>query len=271
MYFMHYDDFNSSMTMSFIKKRLIRVVPLYWFYSLIFLLLLWLLPKAFGHATIGSIAWVFGSLLFVPVLNSDGNIAPILNVGWTLNYEMFFYFFFGLSLVFKKRYMWILGVIFIGFTIFDYKNFYLDYYSNSIILEFALGIFIAHIYKKDICISSFYLILLMSLSVLLISSNMFIELEYSRVILYGLTFSLLLFTFIHLEKVYTFNNKYLIQLGNISYSLYLSHIFTISIVFKLIGNLPLAIIISLIMSIVVASFSFKYVEQPIHRYLRRKT
>jgi peptidoglycan/LPS O-acetylase OafA/YrhL len=40
------------------------------------------------------------SILFIPFFNETvQNVRPIIGQGWTLNYEMFFYVIFGLSLM----------------------------------------------------------------------------------------------------------------------------------------------------------------------------
>src|SRR4029434_7909282 len=39
------------------------------------------------------------SLLFIPFVKSNGLVHPVLFVGWTLNYEMFFYALFTIGLL----------------------------------------------------------------------------------------------------------------------------------------------------------------------------
>ena len=76
-------------------------------------------------------------------------------VGWTLNYEMFFYFIVSVSLyISKKHYINItiifLIIFFISGNLINQNNLILSYTSNSIILEFILGILAYYIYKKYI-------------------------------------------------------------------------------------------------------------------------
>lgn len=49
---------------------------------------------------------VIQSLMFIPLNLKDGGApffgSPVLHVGWTLNYEIYFYLIFGISLLFKS-------------------------------------------------------------------------------------------------------------------------------------------------------------------------
>jgi peptidoglycan/LPS O-acetylase OafA/YrhL len=73
----------------FLRKRLIRIVPIYWLTTMLAL------------STLGSIhpATVAASFFFVPNVNEySATVTPVLSVGWTLNLEMFFYALFALAL-----------------------------------------------------------------------------------------------------------------------------------------------------------------------------
>ncbi|MBB5446480.1 MULTISPECIES: acyltransferase [unclassified Paraburkholderia] len=79
---------------SFICSRIARVVPLYWILTALFIALVALVsfvpgvPEAFCHARVS--AWhALSSFLFLPSMSWTGMAAPVLGVGWTLNYEMY--------------------------------------------------------------------------------------------------------------------------------------------------------------------------------------
>jgi peptidoglycan/LPS O-acetylase OafA/YrhL len=82
----------------FLMKRIIRIVPLYWTATLLELALRY-------HKGAHVDPWaVFASLLFLPMgVPAGGYMRPLLGVGWTLNYEMFFYVIFAAALLFGKR------------------------------------------------------------------------------------------------------------------------------------------------------------------------
>jgi exopolysaccharide production protein ExoZ len=84
-------------TSDFFRRRLIRVVPLYWMATLLFGARLSLRGDA---PDLG--AWVM-SLLFLPYTSGGAEMRPIVGVGWSLNFEMFFYLVLGLCLLLPRR------------------------------------------------------------------------------------------------------------------------------------------------------------------------
>ncbi len=90
-------------TRTFMLRRLIRIVPLYWLCANAYLLI----SRQFGSADsqIPQDGWgIVASYLFWPVdLFRDGHARPFYDLGWTLNYEMFFYFVFALSLGLRRQ------------------------------------------------------------------------------------------------------------------------------------------------------------------------
>lgn len=76
--------------LSFMRRRLARIVPLYWVATALVFAIALAAPQLAGNVKPD---WLHlaHSLLFLPY-GSNGDItAPILVVGWTLNFEMFFY------------------------------------------------------------------------------------------------------------------------------------------------------------------------------------
>jgi exopolysaccharide production protein ExoZ len=84
--------------LSFWMARIVRIVPLYWLFTTLYILVGLVVPGVLSHAAFGPL-FVVKSYLFIPATNpSLGVVAPVYTLGWTLNYEMFFYFLFGLGL-----------------------------------------------------------------------------------------------------------------------------------------------------------------------------
>jgi exopolysaccharide production protein ExoZ len=83
----------------FFSRRLIRIVPLYWALTTL-VVLGWHGFKLPSHLTLTN---VITSYLFVPTPRPGGRAFPVLVVGWTLNYEMFFYALFAVTIVFHRR------------------------------------------------------------------------------------------------------------------------------------------------------------------------
>lgn len=69
----------------FVRRRLIRIVPLYWAATLIYA------AKLSAQGLAPSLQELACSLFFLPYANQYGVMRPILGTGWTLNCEMFFY------------------------------------------------------------------------------------------------------------------------------------------------------------------------------------
>ena len=79
----------------FLARRLGRIMPLYWIMTLIFLV--------FGRSEPGAaeIAW---SLLLIPHQSTGGPFGwPVYILGWTLQYELFFYLLFAGGLLFSRK------------------------------------------------------------------------------------------------------------------------------------------------------------------------
>src|SRR5271165_6773818 len=86
----------------FARRRVIRIVPMYWIATSLKLMVLLFTASYWRHSQI-RVANIIESYLFLPSHNSGGGFAPLLDVGWTLNCEMCFYFLFALALFFRMN------------------------------------------------------------------------------------------------------------------------------------------------------------------------
>ncbi len=134
----------------FFALRIIRVVPLYWLATLATITC-----AAYQHSfrdlhySPGEIA---KSLLFVPYVSGDNprGVWPIVLNGWTLNYEMFFYALFALSLAAPRR-LRLPGVIvtlgllvIVGRVFGPFANPSASVYTSYLLLEFVAGMILAY-------------------------------------------------------------------------------------------------------------------------------
>ena len=121
----------------FMLHRAQRIVPMYWLATFAMML-----------QVDGQWGLKAKSLLFIPAMNPKINIMqPVLEPGWTLNYEMFFYLVFAVTLLLKEAHRFIsLAIVFAALVLVGWlaegSNLF-EFYARSIILEFVLGMAIA--------------------------------------------------------------------------------------------------------------------------------
>lgn len=225
----------------FATKRLIRIVPLYYVFTSLKVPVLILFPHLFNTAKF-DIWQIVSSYLFWPYARSDGHIRPVLSLGWTLNYEMFFYFLFALFLFFRTRFcfqaiIFCLVVLSLFGALVDADSTEIRFWTNSIILEFAFGMLVGLFFLKfgkvalsgpmltvTIVASIFSFFLLRAISAEVVSLP--------RFIVWGVPAGLLVFVGAVLVPVGLDKKVPLIvrALGDSSYALYLSHPFVFGVV-----------------------------------------
>jgi exopolysaccharide production protein ExoZ len=93
-------------TSTFVRRRLIRIVPMYWIATSIYA------AKLAAQGNAPHLSDYVRSLFFVPYSN-HGLMEPVLGQGWTLNYEMLFYAMLSIALVMvvRARLGWIFGTL----------------------------------------------------------------------------------------------------------------------------------------------------------------
>ena len=87
---------------TFLMRRIIRIVPLYWLMTAGLILTFLLAPKLLNVPIEG---WrsIVTSFFFIPDLRGNGEVRPIMALGWSLNYEMFFYAVYAVCLLAPLR------------------------------------------------------------------------------------------------------------------------------------------------------------------------
>jgi exopolysaccharide production protein ExoZ len=130
---------------AFWKARLIRIAPLYYLYTAIFVVMLYAHEQVVFRAD-----EIIKSLLFIPFMNSHNlQSVPILGVGWTLNYEALFYLVFGCALLVRHN-GWrfaLVGAVLMGLISLRPMASYFDAlafrFTSPVMLEFLAGMAIA--------------------------------------------------------------------------------------------------------------------------------
>lgn len=244
--------------MDFSKKRWLRIAPVYYVAS--FMLMLVFLYSGAGYLNKQSI---IKTLTIVPLLDSGTEAwNSIIAIGWTLSFELLFYTLFAIAIAgkAKSKDLFLVGSVCIlvtaGILFPDRQQIQWSFLTNPVSLEFCFGILLSMLYKSNVrlpqSLSWLFIATGVSLMICLIlfgygdipdssrtidGSNSFM-----RVLLWGIPSAILSLGFIFLEKVSTvkyFSNRFVLLIGNASYSIYLIHITVFVLIAALIKRVPL--------------------------------
>ncbi|MCU4181030.1 acyltransferase [Bosea sp. BH3] len=141
-------------SVAFLKRRLARIVPLYWAMTTLFLLVALFIPAVLNSGA-PSLAQILASYLFWPVLSTQGLAQPVYSLGWTLNYEMLFYVLFAAGLALPARWTLpaitaVLVLMVAAGTLAGPLPLPFGFWSEPIVLEFAAGMGIAVLRRKGL-------------------------------------------------------------------------------------------------------------------------
>jgi exopolysaccharide production protein ExoZ len=221
----------------FLIKRAIRILPLYYGITLLTYVVLLINPDLF-HSSEASPEYLLKSLMFIPYAR-NGVTQPILGVGWTLNYEIWFYFLMYMATQVSIKYRAVIsssviGIIVLIGMIIQSDSVILNFFTNPIILEFSLGmldyaLIVQILRHKQANVTLHRKIISLVVVCILIAIMYVLEYRFTTVIgLFRLgipAFMILLIVGSNFEN--SDIPRILVWLGNISFSLYLVHYYTI--------------------------------------------
>ncbi len=263
----------------FLKRRFVRIFPVYWLLISALLLLQALLPSFYKTHYDFTFANLLSTYFLFPqhiMLNG---------VSWTLSYELFFYFLFSLTFLIKNKniligmsFFYLAAIIILPLFGFDYESggkwYNLIFFPMNI--EFFMGITVAlliaflptKIAKPFIIIGT---LLFLCGGIL---SNYGIALAagpFNRVLLFGIPSFFLIAGVVKLEFAKEIKTHGIfIALGEASYSLYLVHLPLIAAFLKVAGKylsqsillLHAAAFITIIIVSIASIYFFRLVEKP---------
>ncbi len=289
----------------FLWARITRIFPLWWVWAGFMVAYFWVaygIPAAPDRvAGPGeAMGYAVRSLLLIPQES-----APILGLGWSLIHEMFFYCVFALLLFCPRRiWVWLL-LIWVGFTVLGasifgapaYARNYAELFASPLNLEFIAGALTGLAFIKGRHVMP-KLILSLGLIAVIIGFMFFPQLSTgsitpSRVMIFTLPFAAIIYGWSVLEVQGKARiPRWLSQLGNWSYSLYLTHYIVLVglrrlyaiLLPRLPGNVKNAVqlggpgawdnilfaILAIIISVGVAALSYRLIERPLMRFFRRR-
>ena len=280
----------------FLGKRLIRIVPLY-----VFMTTLCILCSGNGH-----FYFIEHPRLLLPTFFFFQTYAnhigpsygmPALAVGWSLNYEVYFYLLIGLSMLFgKQRWLiltgWLLAstilfpLITNGFVMmslsewYGYAASYLSLMTNPVLLFFLVGIGISFIYNSTIEPPSLFWSnahVGLALMVFVLCYFQVIHLLpgwYNHLLSCGF----LLFSLLQRNKIKSYTvPRILMFIGNSTFSLYLVHPIVLNVFPKILlasglgiafkGWIIFAVLIAIIL--IIAGICARFIERGFSVYLTK--
>ena len=229
----------------FFRRRVIRIVPPYWFFTILLFFAAFVVPGLMG-STRASWIDLFKSLFFVPFAKHPGVIQPLLFIGWSLNYEMFFYVALALGILIHARLgsgpipkrldaVWIGGALVVLTmalcTPFAQTSVVANFYSREIVLEFLFGILSYYCCRSvsDAAaqrLRAIALLVCLTSAVALIAIQGVFGLSGIRLMILGVpSFFLVTSASLLSQGGWDIRIKWLVLIGDASYILYLTHTF----------------------------------------------
>lgn len=205
----------------FVMKRVVRIYPTYWAVMTVLLPIYFIMP-GFGDGDETQLWTIVSSYLLLPE-HTD----PILDVAWTLRFEMFFYAVFALLIAFPRVMLpaifgWGVAMLLLQFTDLGYPG---SFFLAPICLLFLYGMIAGAIARRRVRHASW----LAAIGLIGFAVTWWAEvhLDLSRLAQihgYGLSTALALTGLVALERDDRFRVPgALVYLGETSYALYLIH------------------------------------------------
>jgi exopolysaccharide production protein ExoZ len=281
---------------SFLRNRLLRVAPLYYLTTLLMIAFAWAtasLSTRTDHGLPSALELAL-SFLFIPYRAPSGLVQPVYGLGWTLQYEMFFYLLFALGLACgARRGIWcvlaVLGLLVgIGFGMDEPAGRWgvaivVHTLTRPILLYFAIGMAIALVRNRlegrlpSLPAPVMALGALIALAFAAMLGDAHGEALAAIAIALGVTVltypapprSTTGRSFLAMSRAW----------GDASYSIYLTHSFLLgafaAATIPLLASVPLALpVLTLLACLVCAAagwLSWRFVERPMNAMLRRRS
>lgn len=272
---------------TFAISRLARIVPLYWILTTGLLLLAAVKPELLNSTT-ADLGNYLKSLFFIPYFKENGLLRPMLHVGWTLNYEMFFYACIFVAIVAARRFYLpltlLLLVLAYGVLGHGRNEVAAGFFGSTLLFEFGFGLCAFELYRRrwPEVAGTPALIVVALLSYVLMAAAQVAEVDGPRWLVFGIPSVLLVLALTGLERSLfsrrspAFNA--LAAMGDASYATYLSHFYVVEAFRKIAAQklhlldpyTPSGVLVIVLCSLLVGQLLYVLVDQPLSRYCRKK-
>jgi peptidoglycan/LPS O-acetylase OafA/YrhL len=282
----------------FALRRVVRIAPLYWLVTLAYV------PMLLRNQTL---SWqsITKTIIFLPVFDGNEFVKPLVYVGWTLSFEIYFYLTIALLMRLSSRNVLLKTAFFLAVlsTIGSLINFTWAlprFLTSPLLLEFAYGLLIGILYDRaTILTGGLYgrviATLILALGVLTMVGSIWTgygsisevdavlgdnKIALYRSIVWGVPCALLIAGYLFIEKLLPLGELHtkLIRpleiIGDASFSCYLIHIRLIGIFSnmgaKLIGNHPDIYIFGCMLFCLICSLIvYTFIEKPLLRFVNK--
>lgn len=294
------NKYSNNFFSTFFLRRVLRILPNYYFF-----LLLFFLPYAFGIFNKSTFlfsrsevpVWSYFSLLSNFFMASNETMGvPALSITWSICIEEQFYLVFPIIIFFLRRRLIPYFLIFVIIVSPIIRLSYGDWIPRYVLLvtrmdSIAFGALVAYFYQFFDFKSSalkikliLYVLILVDITICGLLYWFFKDLGVAKHSLFGLFFAFILWLIISVDSLMlksVLRNNLLMQIGRMSYSLYLFHYFFLGLFYLLfsqnnyigIGSINDVVItiFALIFSIVFSWFIFHRIESPFVNYGKKIT
>jgi peptidoglycan/LPS O-acetylase OafA/YrhL len=262
----------------FVFNRLTRIYPLYWFYTLVFLAGS-LLRRGWMSEPQDRATSFVASFLLLPQ-----DAPPLLVPGWSLVFEMYFYtVFVGLLCLPERRAplavaLWAAGALAAYFLLSPFQSPLLTLITSPYCMEFALGCVSALLIARGKIIAGALPGVAVGIALLALAASVhFFGGDPAgpwRVVVYGVPYGLLVYALVAAELSGTARSpRWLVHIGDGSYSLYLSHFLIVAGIFQAWAFLDMkgvldngvVIVLAIAIALAWANISYRFLERPILR------
>jgi exopolysaccharide production protein ExoZ len=278
---------------SFLERRFLRVVPLYWLATALVLVKVFVENRNPALRILSSPphlqpAYILSSFFLFPYKNSQGTVQPLLIVGWTLIYEMFFYLLFSVPLGLKigvARFLTPVMVLLSVVGIFAKDSWpTVMWLASPLLLEFLSGLLLGVMVVRGVSLHSRLWIPLALASSAYIFFFAKWQSNLGRVVFWGIPAFLLVLAVVGIDSLRgRLWPGWILAVGDASYSLYLMHLLIFSFLMKLLVRFHvlapgasswdrelLTVVLLVTPSVLISIAIFRWVDSPMTRILRRR-
>jgi exopolysaccharide production protein ExoZ len=276
---LHKEQFGRGRSGIFFRRRLLRIVPLYWMLGGAALVILHFEPSLFANVRQVSWPWLLGNFLFLPLPQPTGAMSHIIVVGWTLDYEMYFYVLFALAMIFRYGilaiFTFLIGSVFFGLWLVPVDP-WPQLLTSPLLLEFLSGIGIALLVDRHPLSKGFGWPLIV-LGAVLLAIGTPVSNDFDRALKLGAPSALLLLGGVTLgSDCRGILGRTFVKMGDASYSIYLFQGFALTLVGRVAlrvgaGRLPpdLRVVLLWIAGCAAGVVIWRFLERPLTERLKR--